>query len=104
VASYFAYAGYYPPEYVTDAALAAQKAAGVHAELCHGTKDAVVKPEPTRAMKARFEKAGLSHEIHMVDAAHGISAEVRELSRAWVDRHARKSKKAVAKEPVPAGK
>ena len=89
VVGYFAYAGYYPAEYVTDAALAAQKAAGIHAVLCHGTKDTVVRPEPTRAMKARFAKAGLSHAVHLVDAAHGISAEVRELSRAWVAKHVR---------------
>ena len=51
-------------------------------------------------MKARFEKAGLSHAVHMVDAQHGIAAEVRALSMAWVDKHVRKA----AREPVPAGK
>ncbi len=98
VASYFAYAGYYPEEYVTDASLAAQKANGIHAVLCHGTQDNIVPSAPTLAMKPRLAKAGLSHEVHMVDAAHGITPDVRALSKAWVDKHVRKS----AKEPVKA--
>ncbi|MDJ0521902.1 MAG: alpha/beta hydrolase-fold protein [Planctomycetota bacterium] len=96
VASTFAYAGYYPAEYVTDASLAACKKHGVHIELCHGTKDNVVPPEPTRAMKARLAKAGVSHAVHMVDAAHRLTEEVRNLSRAWVDAHARKAKRVSA--------
>ena len=35
VASFFAYAGYYPEEIVTDATIAGLETHGVHAELCH---------------------------------------------------------------------
>ncbi len=90
VASYFAYAGYYP-EAITDATIAGLKTNGVHVELCHGIKDPVVPSAPTRDMGARLEKAGVSRAVHLVEAGHSLTEEVHSLSKAWADKRARGS-------------
>ncbi len=100
VASYFAYAGYYPGDIVTDASIAALKTHGVHVELCHGTNDRVVQPGPTLAMKGRLATAGVSSAVHMIDAEHGLTEEVGALSKAWVDKHVRATSKVAAKKPA----
>ncbi|MGE0193713.1 MAG: alpha/beta hydrolase-fold protein [Planctomycetota bacterium] len=89
VQTFFAYAGYYPDVWFPHETLVTWKMKGVHVELAHGLSDTVVPPEGTKVMKRRLGEAGVSHAVHLVDARHRLTPEVRELSRTWVDRHVR---------------
>jgi len=86
----FAYAAYYPEKHLTDARLADLAKWRVRVELCHGTKDRVVPPGPTHAMKARLDASGVPNALHVVEAEHRITEEVERHSRHWADRYARR--------------
>ena len=99
VQTFFAYAGYYPDVWFPDETLATWKAKGMHVELAHGLSDNVVDPEGTKVMKRRLAEAGVEGAVHLVDAQHRITQEVRDLSKAWVDKYVRQKAPAAVAPP-----
>jgi predicted esterase len=94
VASFCAYAGYYPLPYDTKSALRRMKDHGVRAYYGHGKADRVVAAKETIEVVQRLQGAGMDPSVIWFEGGHGLLPEVITWSRAWADSQIRNQKAA----------
>ena len=86
VGSIFVYAGYFPDQFTTDERLDAVRNAGVRVTLAHGSADNVVEPEGTRKIAQTLKEWKITCTLTEYDGTgHGISREVMDQMKAWID-------------------
>lgn len=94
VASFCAYAGYFPEPYQTAEALEGLKRYGVKAYYGHGKTDQVVMPTETSQVAQKLQKAGVKPSLIWFEGGHELSGEVVVWSRAWADTQIRRQRAA----------
>lgn len=89
IRSVFAYAGYFPEEFRSDAYLQGLKENDVRLSIAYGTADNVVDPAESQQITELLDKWKIGHSLKAYDGVgHGIAPEVREQMKEWLSREA----------------